>query len=445
MRILNIIMYLFLAVCVIAIVISQKGKEKKPSWEKFLREHTYLLGLLMIINTISFVMTFIPENKEIYVEKAGYGEEETEIPFRLQKGEEQEDIFLTVSARQLTEQEVKKRVEEAFVYLGKNMKGENESLSKVITALSYELDYEQFPFDKEFVADDYHLIDEEGFVRNETEYLLSLGYTQQDIQKGIPVNITATLWYGEQSFQETFYVKIFPKERSGVEKEFAQIKELLSETEEKASYQEGFFIPAVLDEIQIIRMDKESVTPAQILMAGIILTILLLLREQENKKKALENRRKCLMYSYPWFINEMVLLLGAGMQVKNIFCLLIKDYEEESEPNLNRKPLIEEIAAAVRGMELGMPEEQAYYRLGRRLGLPCYIKIMTLLEQNVKRGGKGLTAVFEQEELHALEERKNIAKRYGEEAGTKLLGPMVILLLVVMLMIMVPAFLGFAQ
>ena len=95
-------------------------------------------------------------------------------------------------------------------------------------------------------------------------------------------------------------------------------------------------------------------------------------------------------------------------------------------------------------IELGMSEEQAYYRLGRRLGIPCYIKIMTLLEQNMKRGGRGLVDMFEQEENIALEERKNLAKRYGEEAGTKLLGPMIVLLLVVMLMIMVPALWSFA-
>ena len=61
----------------------------------------------------------------------------------------------------------------------------------------------------------------------------------------------------------------------------------------------------------------------------------------------------------------------------------------------------------------------------------------------MKRGTKGLAAFFEQEEAQALEERKNLAKKYGEEAGTKLLGPMMILLLVIMLMIMIPAFMSF--
>jgi hypothetical protein len=104
---------------------------------------------------------------------------------------------------------------------------------------------------------------------------------------------------------------------------------------------------------------------------------------------------------------------------------------------------MEELQIAKQSLQMGMPEQQVYYQLGRRLKLSCYIKLMTLLEQNVKRGTKGLTVFFEQEEAAALEERKNLAKRYGEEAGTKLLGPMMLQLLVVMLMIMVPAFMSF--
>ena len=132
------------------------------------------------------------------------------------------------------------------------------------------------------------------------------------------------------------------------------------------------------------------------------------------------------------------------MQVRNIFRTIIREYEDQTRKKDYRKPLVDELKVAMHAIELGMSEEQAYYRLGRRLGIPCYIKIMTLLEQNMKRGGRGLIDMFEQEEAVALEERKNLAKRYGEEAGTKLLGPMILLLLVVMLMIMVPALWSFA-
>ena len=43
----------------------------------------------------------------------------------------------------------------------------------------------------------------------------------------------------------------------------------------------------------------------------------------------------------------------------------------------------------------------------------------------------------------AFEQRKNLAKKLGEEAGTKLLLPLFLMLGVVMVMMVVPAFLAF--
>ena len=43
----------------------------------------------------------------------------------------------------------------------------------------------------------------------------------------------------------------------------------------------------------------------------------------------------------------------------------------------------------------------------------------------------------------AFEQRKNQARRLGEEASTKLLLPLFMMLLIVMVMITVPAFLAF--
>jgi hypothetical protein len=47
--------------------------------------------------------------------------------------------------------------------------------------------------------------------------------------------------------------------------------------------------------------------------------------------------------------------------------------------------------------------------------------------------------------MEAFEERKEAAKRLGEEAATKLLIPMMIMLIIVFLMILVPAFWSFGM
>ena len=66
-----------------------------------------------------------------------------------------------------------------------------------------------------------------------------------------------------------------------------------------------------------------------------------------------------------------------------------------------------------------------------------------LHKPDVTKQGKRLSPMFA-ELQDAFEERKNMAKKYGEEAGTKLLLPMIIMLIVVMAIIMVPALMSFS-
>ena len=68
-----------------------------------------------------------------------------------------------------------------------------------------------------------------------------------------------------------------------------------------------------------------------------------------------------------------------------------------------------------------------------------------MLSQNLKKGTKGLTSLLNQESDHAFEDRKNFAKQLGEEAGTKMLIPMFLMLAVVLVMIVVPAFFLFIR
>ena len=90
-------------------------------------------------------------------------------------------------------------------------------------------------------------------------------------------------------------------------------------------------------------------------------------------------------------------------------------------------------------MQCGQPEGKAILDFGKRCKLQPYLKLTTLLEQNRRTGTKNLQQVLEQEMIAAWEQQKNVARRMGEEAGTKLLLPLFLMLFVVMVLVMVPA------
>ena len=107
------------------------------------------------------------------------------------------------------------------------------------------------------------------------------------------------------------------------------------------------------------------------------------------------------------------------------------------------QPVYDEMILTYREIESGMGEARAYERFGERCGLRQYRKFSNLLAQNLKKGTRGLSALLEEEAENAFEERKSQARKYGEEAGTKLLLPMMLMFGIVVVIIIVPAIISF--
>ena len=95
-------------------------------------------------------------------------------------------------------------------------------------------------------------------------------------------------------------------------------------------------------------------------------------------------------------------------------------------------------------LQVGRSETEAYDHFGKRCQLQPYIRLSALLSQNIRKGSNDLLRMLRQEADSAFAERKSLAKKLGEEAGTKLLLPMMMMLCVVMVIIMIPAYFSFA-
>ena len=100
----------------------------------------------------------------------------------------------------------------------------------------------------------------------------------------------------------------------------------------------------------------------------------------------------------------------------------------------------EEMRQTCHEMDSGVTEAEGYENFGRRCDLQIYVRLGALLSQNLRKGTKGLSELLKLESIQAFEERKARAKRL-EEAGTKLLLPMFLMLAVVLIIVIVPAFL----
>ena len=133
------------------------------------------------------------------------------------------------------------------------------------------------------------------------------------------------------------------------------------------------------------------------------------------------------------------------MSVRNSFVRLGKNYEKRREQGGKRKYVYEELLIVIRKMENGMSEIEAYDYFAKRCDLNCYKKLMSIILQNVRKGTEGLKDSLLTETKNAFEERKQTARRMGEEAGTKLLLPMMMMMGIVLMIIVIPAYFSFGK
>ncbi len=176
-----------------------------------------------------------------------------------------------------------------------------------------------------------------------------------------------------------------------------------------------------------------------VLLAGLLVYWIKIERPKEEKKK----KERQMMADYSDIIAKLTVLTGAGLSLPQAWMRLTADYEAKQQKTGVRYAF-EEMAATGRQIQNGVSPGRAFGEFGRRIGLHAYIKLGNLLEQNMKKGTKGLSSMLQAEAYQAFEERKHQVRRTGEEISTRLLVPMFMMFGVVLIIILVPALLSLA-
>ena len=168
-----------------------------------------------------------------------------------------------------------------------------------------------------------------------------------------------------------------------------------------------------------------------------------LLQERRLREKV-EDRNRQMLMDYPQLISKLMLYLGAGMTIRNAFQRIAAHYHKEKQEGGDYRYVYEEMLLACHELDGGISETSAYEHFGKRCRLPQYTKLVNILIQNLRKGSSGILDALRQEAKNAFEERKNMARKLGEEAGTKLLLPMMLMLGIVMILIIIPAYFSFS-
>ena len=365
-----------------------------------------------------------------YLRRNSYGEGDVPVALSAQiEGNEDELFEYIVEERKYTAEEAEKLYAQAIRILPEIICGQNESLEDVRTHLDLVAKIEGYPFTISWESDSYSIVNTDGTVNNE------------ELKESAVVALTAHFQYEELAWDYQMYVRVNPMVYTKQELLRRRIEELLHQQEERTKSTETMVLPESVGSVPIVWKEMMEDSSGYLLILILAAAFFLYWARGREPDRQLEARRKELLMDYPEIVNKLALYMGAGMTIRNAFFKMGEDYKKQQKER--RRYAYEEILMTCYELQSGRSEKEAYDHFGKRCQVQAYMKLSTLLSQNLRKGSNDLLRVLRQEADNAFAERKSLAKKLGEEAGTKLLVPMMMMLCIVMVIIMIPAYFSF--
>ena len=415
--------------------------EREKEYLRFKKERRNTVLKFILTGMILMIVLYISNHHKSLLEnntkirKNAYGEGSRRAELVAVTGSDKdsirEEVMIEIPEKQYTLKETETLFVNMLPELEETILAENETLDNVSENLNFVKVLEGYPFRIAWESSCIGVIDLEGIVN-----------TEEIPEKGQIVSVTAEIKYGEFRKEYIFPIRVVPKQKTATEIHHEKLQMAIERSKEETMYDDYFMLPEMIDTTQITWEEKQDNSSVLFLLLFVVAGIVAMLGKNQELHKKLERRNKELLEDYPEIVSKLVLLTGAGMTLRGAFFKIATDYKKKKVAGGCRYAY-EEIVYLCNEMDAGVAEAQAYINWGKRCYEREYIKLSMLLVQNLKRGSHRLIDSLQEEVKQAFADKKAAAKRAGEEAGTKLLVPMGLMLLIVMVFIIVPAFSSF--
>lgn len=355
----------------------------------------------------------------------GSVQEELSMEWEKKNGrKEKREILVEVEEKKLTEEEISEMFQKVKKELDDRILGANKSADQVNDSLYLPETVADFPVFIQWFCSEPGMVDGEG----------NLG--ENIPEKGKLVCLTAILTLEEKEEKYFKYVKIYPP----IKTEEEELEGILKKTNKEDSY--WMKLPGTFRGKKILwKMNRRN----NLLGFAILIfvcPVLLLARDKQVFREEEKREKQQMVQDYPEILNKLTLLMGAGVNLRKAMERIGGDYKRNRE-NKEKRKAYEMILEICQEMERGVSEKRAYEKLGEKCGVLYYKTLSALLVQHLQKGSRDMGRILEEEAGKAQEIRRQQARILGEQASTKLLIPMILMLLVVFIILVVPAWLTF--
>lgn len=168
---------------------------------------------------------------------------------------------------------------------------------------------------------------------------------------------------------------------------------------------------------------------AGIVFLFLLLSVIFIWYTTSHLNTALEEQHAEILLDYPNVLSNLALLVNAGM--------MLRDAWRTVGENGTRK-LYREMQNVTQNIANGYSEIDAYSELSDNCKVNEIKKFVSVICQNVQKGGSELVYVLKELSTDAWTIKRNTAKMRGDAAATKLIIPVGITFIGILVMIMVP-------
>ena len=414
------------------------GKDKEALLQEYYVSKIQKIVIAAILGLFLTVAVYWEEKQNPVVDPEGkimrmdYGQMDYEAEVVAQLENEDIQLEIKVSEREYTDKQIEEMYKRICEQIEGEILGNNESLAYVTDKLVLKNEIDNYPFALRWESDNYELVNDDGEI------------AKIDINpSGEVVKLMCYMTYKDYKFEKEFEIKIYPPAKTEQEKIKDEIIASIQTKQEETINEEYLQLPMSIGEKGINWKDSSHATVVLMAILSAIVLIGIWWGVDNDLVKRNKERDQLLRLDYSEFVSKLQLLISSGMTLRGALERMEADYKLNLKEGEKEKYVYEELRICLKRLRDGASEAEVYIMFGNRIGQMSYKKLMTLLVQNLKKGTRGLVEALNYEAKVAFEERKHLAKRLGDEAQTKLLFPMVMMLGVVMIIIIIPAYYSF--
>ena len=351
---------------------------------------------------------------------------------------EKNTMEISVSEQKLQGEEFEKLKTDAAYYLDKKVINLNKSADCVQGKLDLVTEIPGTAITVLWKDENSWFVATDGTLKNE------------DFMDPVPVTLCAELTYYDENWEYSIdlviYPQVFTAEELFREKLAEELKSIDIETQTDAMFK----LPNNVDDVEIGWYEEKDNTVRNFFLLGLFAAGIMFPAMKRDVKKKQKERNEQMMKDYPDIISKFIMLITAGMTCRGAWDKICRDYIKAKEregggaKDKRMRFAYEEMILSNNEMQLGIPEIKVYERFATRCNVTAYNRFGNMLARNIKRGSASIIETLESEAKESFAERRENVRKKGEETGTKLLIPMFGMLMLVIAIIVVPAFSSFS-